>query len=931
MPLSTPAAGEMVIHSVHSRRVSALLAITPLQQTIGQGLGGEDTSPFDDLRRGLYTTVCMRTLFLTLVPVLLVARPEGVVQGFVYDAVSGEPLPGANVYVDSLKRGAAADLDGFYRFELPPGRHYVQASILGYQTKGEWVVVEEGKPARMDFYLPEEAIKVEAVEVTAQQEIAPEQTATVRQIDTEELENLPSTQNTADVLGQLAGVQRVDQEINIRGGRGNEVALLVEGISLRDPLSGSAFGIRVPLAALREMEAMIGGFNAEYGEAMSGVVRLEIREGRDRFHVTGHYRTDSPGLWRYKTHHILEGTAEGPLFFWRKPVPTYFFTLRLEGNNTYLPYTTNLRSSVLNATFPFAENALSSMLKLAWEPKKGLKATFSHAYSVEVSQGYEYSRYDYPFAYRFPYRYMYHLDHYPVFTREGVHSVLTISYLPSTKHLFMVRLSRFYTKLHLDVQGKHWRDYQPLDDVEDQIGDPARTGPGDGFFWDRGDAPYWHDHDAETYTFKGDYTWTMSAIHQIKTGLQVDQMNLQWIDIQYPWFYDPEGLGLNHDIFQVWSFRGGWYVQDRIHFAGMIANVGLRLDGWAPGRYLDDAVKRMLQDPTLHPIVRKEYVTYLNETPKLGPYRVRLYLSPRFGVSYPVTERDKFYFSYGRFSQLPDLKYVYAHLGDRTTSSYELFGNPNLRPTVTIAYETGVQHAFSGTASMTFNAYFKDIFNYPTAVKVAGIPPNPDFFMYFNSDYARSLGLELSLRQRANPHLSYQVEITWSQTKGKASTSEDALFRPQEYKLKEWYLRWDRPWKLYARVGYRVLEGEHPFGIFPDNMYFGASASWISGRRYTPVDSLGNRGEINSRLGPAWKRVDITVSKDFRFSKLPLRLRLEVNNLFDWKNPYYVNPLTGRAYEPGDPIPPRSREIYYLNPARYREGRSVYLDLSMRM
>jgi TonB dependent receptor. len=114
-------------------------------------------------------------------------------------------------------------------------------------------------------------------------------------------------------------------------------------------------------------------------------------------------------------------------------------------------------------------------------------------------------------------------------------------------------------------------------------------------------------------------------------------------------------------------------------------------------------------------------------------------------------------------------------------------------------------------------------------------------------------------------------------------------------------------------------------------MYFGASASWISGRRYTPVDSLGNRGEINSRLGPAWKRVDITVSKDFRFSKLPLRLRLEVNNLFDWKNPYYVNPLTGRAYEPGDPIPPRSREIYYLNPARYREGRSVYLDLSMRM
>ncbi len=297
-------------------------------------------------------------------------------------------------------------------------------------------------------------------------------------------------------------------------------------------------------------------------------------------------------------------------------------------------------------------------------------------------------------------------------------------------------------------------------------------------------------------------------------------------------------------------------------------------------------------------------------------------------MSFPISERDKFFFSYGRFSQLPDLKYVYTHLGDRTTSSYELFGNPALRPTITVAYEAGFQHAFDPYTIMEINAYAKDIFNYPTAIRVPGIPPNPSFWMYVNSDYARSLGLEFALSRRFDPHLSYRIEATFSQAKGRASSAEDALFRPQERNLREEFLRWDRPWKLYAHLAYRTLEGER--GWLPDRVYAALSLSLMAGRRYTPVDSLGNRGERYSRLGPPWKRIDLTLSRDFRIADRDLRVRLEVRNLLNWRNAYYVNPLTGRPYEPGDPLPPRSFEIAYLNPARYTEGRSVYLDVSIR-
>ncbi len=850
------------------------------------------------------------------------ASSRGIITGYVFDAVSGEPLVGANVLIDSLRIGTATDLDGAYVLRVPPGVHTVQVSMLGYQTKQQKVTVRAGETRRLDFYLPQDVIEVEKVEVTARPLVEKEEVTTVRSLSLTEIQNLPATETPEDVLQKFSGVQVEGRAIHIRGGRGNEVALVVDGIPVRDPLSGSALTLELPTSALEELEALISGYQAEYGNAMSGVIRLNIREGGDRLSGRLRLRTDSPLLWVYKRNHLMDFSLEGPL-----PVRnlTFFSALRLEGNNTYLPYRDNLKSSLFGRTFPFAENTFSLVGKVTWHPTARWKFSLTHTYTGEVSQGYEYSRYDYPFAYRFPYRYMYHLEGYPVFNREGVSTILGI-YRITSRSLTELRFSRFFSHLRLDVDGKHWTEYRPFDDVVDNI--EGGEG-GDGWFWDTGDAPFWHDHFSETFTGKLDWTWFFSSIHQFKTGLQLDWMNLQWLDIQYPWYYDPEGLGLNHDLFNVHTYTGAVYVQDRIHFAGMVAHVGLRLDGWAPGRFLEDAVVRRLQDPGLHPFVRSQFEQFLKEVPEIGGQRVRLYLSPRFGVSFPISDRDKFFFSYGRFSQLPDLKYVYTRLGDRTTSSYELFGNPALRPTLTVAYEAGFQHALDAYSVLEVNAYAKDIFNYPTAIRVPGIPPNPSFWMYVNSDYARSLGLELALSRRFDPHLSYRLEATVSQAKGRSSTAEDALFRPQERTLREEFLRWDRPWKLYAHVAYRTQEGER-IAFLPDRFYAALSVSFMAGRRYTPVDSLGNRGERYSRVGPPWKRVDLTLSRDFRVSGRDLRIRLEVRNLFNWRNAYYVNPLTGKPYEPGDPLPPRAFEIAYLNPARYTEGRSVYVEASIR-
>jgi len=87
-------------------------------------------------------------------------------------------------------------------------------------------------------------------------------------------------------------------------------------------------------------------------------------------------------------------------------------------------------------------------------------------------------------------------------------------------------------------------------------------------------------------------------------------------------------------------------------------------------------------------------------------------VSPRLGLSFPVTERDKFFFNYGHFSQWPRFAYVYPQLEAQTATEVQLLGNPNLDPKVTIEYETGVQHEFGGLWSLGMTFFNRDIYDY---------------------------------------------------------------------------------------------------------------------------------------------------------------------------------------------------------------------------
>jgi outer membrane receptor protein involved in Fe transport len=210
----------------------------------------------------------------------------GKIAGGVFDQENGSPLIGANLTVENTSFGAAAGMDGFYNIlNLPPGIYTVRATMMGYQPMVvENIRVNIDRTTQINFDLTPTVIETdEPVVVVARRPLVrPDMTSSMASVSSEEIEALPVT-NLNDVLELQAGVVRSGNDLHIRGGRAGEVAFWVDGVAATDQFSGS-MGISVENSAIQELQVVSGTFNAEYGQAMSGIVNIITKEGTSEYH-----------------------------------------------------------------------------------------------------------------------------------------------------------------------------------------------------------------------------------------------------------------------------------------------------------------------------------------------------------------------------------------------------------------------------------------------------------------------------------------------------------------------------------------------------------------------------------------------------------------------------------------------------------------------
>ncbi|HIA94222.1 MAG TPA: hypothetical protein EYO16_02995, partial [Candidatus Marinimicrobia bacterium] len=249
------------------------------------------------------------TLFFLLS--FLLGGTDGTIRGKVTDE-EGVPLPGANVILPELSIGAATDIDGNYLIlNIPVGEYDVVVTMMGYAkfTKKEIQVMMD-QTVWLNFKLPLEVVAGDEVEVIGERPLV-ERGTTAKKITVskEAIQALP-IRDLTELYTLQSGVVKVEsrnksipnheergiEEIHVKGGRSGQIAYMMDGMYLRNPIFGSiGSGTRLNLFAIKEFDWQPGGFNAEYGDAQSAVSNFHTNSGGKLITYKIKYETSQVG------------------------------------------------------------------------------------------------------------------------------------------------------------------------------------------------------------------------------------------------------------------------------------------------------------------------------------------------------------------------------------------------------------------------------------------------------------------------------------------------------------------------------------------------------------------------------------------------------------------------------------------------------------
>jgi len=230
---------------------------------------------------------------------ILTGQGDGKLTGRITSSETGEGLTGVNVMVKGTYYGTASDVDGYYNIsQINSGIYDIEASIIGYKVVLQTGIrLEPAQSITLDFIMEETVLTIgEEVVVLGKKPLFDvNETSSMTRVSSTEIAN-KVVSSVEDILAQQIGVTKQDNEIHIRGGRIDESLFVVDGMSIKDPLSGYSGNLFVNADAIEELEIVTGGYNAEYGQAMSGVVNITLKEGRDHFEGAFKYVSDNWGM-----------------------------------------------------------------------------------------------------------------------------------------------------------------------------------------------------------------------------------------------------------------------------------------------------------------------------------------------------------------------------------------------------------------------------------------------------------------------------------------------------------------------------------------------------------------------------------------------------------------------------------------------------------
>lgn len=883
------------------------------------------------------------------------AGVTGKIAGKVTDAQTGEELIGINVLVEGTTTGAATGIDGTYIINnIEPGTYTLIFSGVGYQKQiVKDVKVSSDFTTRIDIQLSSEAISLETIVVEAQNPmIRKDLTSSKTVVDESQIQTLP-VESLDQILTLQAGITKgAGGEIHIRGGRSSEVSYNVNGVSTVNPFDFSRT-VTISTNAVQELSVVSGTFNAEYGNALSGIVNTVTKEGGANYKgtisfYTGDYVSNNSGTFlnikdfNPFSNHVIEGTIGGPVPVFNNAI-AFFISGRYNESKGYLygkrVHTINdsiwvnpnniedirVAATGDNSLVPMNPSEdFSGTAKITIKPFSAFKINYDVVYSNSDYKTYNhnfkynpdasYNRYEWSLLNSLEIRHA--LSSNTFYSLQGSHNIYDYKrylfpLLDASGNEVTFKPGMDISKLHADPR------YQPIFKLN-------RTSP--YTFYPGGTLNDHYYQRSHTTEIKFDLTSQLDNQHELKFGAKFknDLMDFEDFTIQRDTsqYLTPTILGAEspvHDLYSKEPRQFSAYIQDKMEFTSMIINAGIRYD-------LFDS--------------RSKYAPDINApTKNLEMAETKNSFSPRLGISFPITDQGIIHFSYGHFYQLPPYSYLYTNPTFEDNVANPTYGNANLNPEKTVTYEIGLQQQLSDAVAFNVTGFYKDVRDLLALQKIR-TSVSSYYYKYVNKDYGNIKGITFSFTKRKLPTELFAISLDYTfQVAEGNETGADAFFLDlssgrQSEKIPV-PLNWDQA---------HTLNGVISFGAERD-WFVTIVGNLSTGLPYTPY--LFDKQiylKANSERKPLQTNVDLRFEKSINLTDFVLTVFLKVYNLFDTRNELFVYNDTGRStytmelnqggpraandLSDKNPLIPSATE-YFNQPQFYSAPREVMLGLML--
>ncbi len=427
---------------------------------------------------------------------------------------------------------------------------------------------------------------------------------------------------------------------------------------------------------------------------------------------------------------------------------------------------------------------------------------------------------------------------------------------------------------------------------------------------------------AQRFSSKEGDLYDNSKVHQLSAKLelasQVGEHNYFKTGIEYNY------IDINHSFWEKWNQSGpynvyeynyhrwpsqlGGFLQDQISYEEIVANLGVRLDYYDGGGgswpSTDSAYSSQFKAPATPPdtslfsylasgnsAIWDKWYAYNNAHPGfMSPIKNYLTISPRIGVSFPVTENSKFYFNYGQFRSNPPYYTMFQVKYRYTKQGLYFMPNPNMEPPRTTSYELGIAYNFYENYIVRVSGYYKDVTGEPGNVTYTSADGLVTYTGQLNNKFEDIQGLEINFTKNDNSWFTGWINFNYMLTKtghtGLKTIVQNNATLDDSYYYHDLTRSLPQP-QVNANISFRSPKNWGPkvagthllgdwslsiFGTFKAGDYF-SSTDW---------NPLGLKDPVILQW-PDYYMVNLKLTKNVSIGGITTSFYLDVDNVFNIK------------------------------------------------